>query len=124
MFRTIKEAKAAGYTDVIYAYEYGGERITVKGKEMAKGLKTAQSVTEWKRLGFQVKPGEVPHARRCVHFGKAVTFCVYRDDQVIRVAAERPRRRRRPAMALLSQEDRIREQILEKQIHDWEKEGF
>lgn len=81
-FRTIKEARAAGFRDV-RPYDYGGEQITVKGHRLVRNPQRAKSATEWGREGYVVAEGQKPHAERFTRaHKKAQWYDVYRSDQV------------------------------------------
>jgi hypothetical protein len=79
-YQTIKEAKAAGYSER-KADQYGhGWRI--KGHDMIIHPKFALSRTAWAKLGKQVRAGEDPHAILHAHVGKSIFYPVFREDQV------------------------------------------
>ena len=86
--KTIKAAKQAGFHPP-KPDEYGGERITVKGRLLVRNAKQSVSATEWRRRGYKVLPGQTPHATMSGRVGyngygcgKPMDWAVYRDDQV------------------------------------------
>lgn len=76
-YKTLKAAYADGWDD-LKPCEYGGEQIVLKGHTLVKNPKRARSKKEWGYKGYEVMPGEKPHARFS-------WWSVYREDQVRRV---------------------------------------
>jgi hypothetical protein len=84
-FKNIKEAKAAGYSE-IRDYQYGGTQINIKGHRLVKDPKEAISKTAWKEAGFQLKADQanIPHTQRHRTY-PSMWYGVYRDDQVEKI---------------------------------------
>ena len=81
-FKTLKEARAAGYRD-LRRIEYGGEQIALKGHVLVREPKSATSRADWWRRGFEVPDDTPPHAHATARIrGATITWDVFRDDQV------------------------------------------
>lgn len=87
VYPSIAAAKRAGFVDW-KKWLYGGERLEIKGHVLLRGQKEAISQTAWRTRGFVVLPSAEPHAWRTVRLAsaKAVTYALYRDDQVVALA--------------------------------------
>lgn len=92
MFKMLKKAHAAGYSDKSDD-QHGGEVIHPKGHTLVCDAERAVSRTEWRRRGFCVRPAQEPHAVVGGRVGgKYRQWEVYRDDQVEAVARRASKR--------------------------------
>jgi len=84
LFRTLKEAKLAGFR-ALNQGEYGQGEIQIKGHTLypSENIETGLSRTAWGNLGFRIKKGEKAFALMYSHReGAKGHYRVYREDQV------------------------------------------
>ena len=83
MYPTIKAAVESGFRRR-KAWEYGGEEIAVKRRQLVRDPKEAYSRTEWSKRGRRVRRDAEPHCYRTAYIEgrKTITYPVYREDQV------------------------------------------
>ena len=87
-FKSVAAAKRDGYID-LKPWLYGDDFIEVRGRILIKDPLEALSKSAWRSRGCCLKVNQEPHAtitRRVDAARKAVTYHVYRIDQVVSLA--------------------------------------